>query len=67
VGERLILRGRLLGDGPDAVTVLVEALDGAGARVAKLERSYDLPDRVTFLARMGYAEAPPGLDEALPP
>ncbi len=67
VGERLALRGRLARDEPAAATVLVEALDASGRRVASLERAYDLPDRATFLARMGYDEAPPGLDEALPP
>ena len=67
VGERLALRGRLTRDEPQAATILVEAFDGKGARVASLERAYDLPDRATFLARMGYAEAPAGLDEALPP
>lgn len=67
VGERLTLRGRLARDTPDAALVRVEATDEQGRHVASLERAYDLPDRKTFLARMGYAEVPPGLEEALPP
>jgi hypothetical protein len=64
VGERLTLRGRLTRDAPDAAAVLVEARDERGTRVASLERAYDLPGRAAFLARMGYDEAPPGLEGA---
>ncbi|MEA3199577.1 MAG: uncharacterized protein QOE90_1005 [Thermoplasmata archaeon] len=67
VGERLTLHGRLARDEPQSVTVAVEARDASGARVASLERAYDLPDRATFLKRMGYDRAPPGLEDALPP
>lgn len=66
VGETLTLRGRLAADAPGAATVRVDATDAKGARVAGLERAYDLPDRATFLARMGYDRVPAGLEDALP-
>lgn len=66
VGETLILSGRLTAPAGTTAQVRVEALDGKGQTVATLERDYDLPDRSTFLKRMGYSTCPPGLEEALP-
>lgn len=65
-GESLTLRGRLAASSAATATARVEATDGEGRLVALLERDYDLPDRATFLKRMGYTAVPAGLEEALP-
>lgn len=81
VGERLLLRGRMTRDqtrsrsegdavpehgGARAATIEVEALDERGARVARIERAFELPPRAEFLRRMGYDRVPAGLEQALP-
>ncbi|HVM44993.1 MAG TPA: hypothetical protein VM582_03570 [Candidatus Thermoplasmatota archaeon] len=65
-GETLTLAGRLTASDARAARARVEARDASGALVASLERDFDLPDRATFLARMGYDAVPPGLEDALP-
>ncbi len=61
-GEALILVGRIAPTDGEAVRVRVEATDAQGAVVASLERDYDIPDRATFLARMGYKTMPPAFE-----
>lgn len=65
-GETLTLAGRLHGAGHATAEARVEAVDAQGRLVAALTREYELPDRATFLRRMGYAEVPAGLEDALP-
>lgn len=64
-GESLTLTGRLV-EGDSKARARVEATDAQGSIVATLERDYDLPDRATFLKRMGYDAVPVGLEDALP-
>ncbi|HWG90937.1 MAG TPA: hypothetical protein VNZ52_08845 [Candidatus Thermoplasmatota archaeon] len=65
-GETLTLTGRLTPLGDGGARAQVEATDGTGNQVAVLEREYALPDRATFLRRMGYDALPPGLEGLLP-
>lgn len=61
-GEALTLTGQLTPSDETTARVRVEATDAQGAVVALLERDYDLPDRATFLARMGYKTMPPAFE-----
>lgn len=63
--ETLTLAGKPTSRSADAITVAVEATDERGARVATLERAYDLPDREAFRQRMGYDVLPPELEGLL--
>ena len=65
-GETLRLVGSLAASEAAAARVIVEAVDGAGNVVAHLERAFDLPDRATFLMRMGYDAMPPGFEDVIP-
>ncbi|HYM40936.1 MAG TPA: hypothetical protein VEY12_12480 [Thermoplasmata archaeon] len=65
-GETLLLTGRLIPSGETAARARIEATDAKGSLVAVLERDYDLPDRATFLKRMGYTAVPSGLEDAMP-
>ena len=65
-GETLTLTGRLTPLGEASARARVEATDAQGAPVAALEREFDLPDRATFLKRMGYDTLPPGLEDLIP-
>lgn len=65
-GERLTLRGRLVGNAGGSATVEAEALDEAGRRVGRLERAFDVLEREAFLGRMGYDRLPAGLDDCFP-
>lgn len=65
-GERLTLRGWLTRSEASAARTRIEAWDEKGAVVATLERDYDLPDRATFLRRMGYTAVPAGLEDEMP-
>lgn len=65
-GETLSLEGACSRQDDGTAHVVVEAFDAAGKRVAKIERRYALPDRKTFLAKMGYDEVPPGFEDLIP-
>lgn len=65
-GEALTLTGRLTLSTENHAKARVEATDAEGRLVAALERDYDLPDRATFLKRLGYDKVPVGLEGALP-
>lgn len=66
IDEPLALRGRIVEDGQEALVVRVEATTHASEVVAELSRRFTLPDRASFLAKMGYDEVPSGLEGALP-
>lgn len=65
-GESLALAGRLASSEAATARARVDATDAEGRLVASLERDFDLPDRATFLARLGYDAVPPGYEDALP-
>lgn len=65
-GERLTLVGRLAASDETTAKVRVEAQDAQGNAVASLERDYDLPDRASFLTRMGYATMPLAFEKDFP-
>lgn len=64
VGSTVVLEGRLLRADEARRVAIVEAraATAAGQPVGRLEREYDLVDKATFLARMGYDELPAGYD-----
>lgn len=65
-GEVITLAGRIAPADREKVRVRIEAKDAQGSIVASLERDYDLPDRATFLARIGYEAMPPAFESDFP-
>lgn len=65
-GESLVLAGRLAPSDEATAKVRIEATDAQGNVVATLERDYDLPDRATFVTRMGYKSMPPAFESDFP-
>lgn len=65
-GETLTLTGRLVPSEATAARARIEATDAQGGLVAVLERDYDLPNRASFLERMGYKTVPLGLEDVMP-
>lgn len=65
-GETLRIEGRVDTATDGGALVRVEAFDATTRPVARLERAYALPDRATFLQKMGYDKLPASLEGAMP-